>query len=228
MGSPPLQVSGSDDLSEGVVTSVASVEGEEFRHIRRMRDERFPHEIAAILPGEFFVSRAPMIVYTVLGSCISACIRDPIVGVGGMNHFMLPEPKDAATDSWGESTRYGSFAMESLINEILKRGGVKSRLEIKLFGGGRIYEGGADIGGRNAEWVLNFLKLEGLVPSKADLGDVFPRKVYYFTDSGRVLVKKIERLKNRTIMDRESEYAAKIRTAIQTDRQGAAEAVTLF
>jgi chemotaxis protein CheD len=193
-----------------------------------MRDGRFPHEIAAILPGEFFVSEDPMIVYTVLGSCISACIRDPVVGVGGMNHFMLPEPKDAATDSWGESTRYGSFAMESLINEILKRGGAKSRLEVKLFGGGRIYEGGADIGGRNAEWVLNFLKTEGLAPSKIDLGDVFPRKVYYFTDSGRVLVKRIERLKNRTIMDRESEYAAKIQTEIQADRQRAAEAVTLF
>lgn len=203
---------------------MVETEGERFRHVRRMRDSRFPHEIAAILPGEFFVSEGPMIVYTVLGSCISACIRDPVAGVGGMNHFMLPEPKDAATDSWGESTRYGSFAMESLINEIIKRGGVRSRLEIKLFGGGRIYEGNIDIGARNIEWVLNYLKVEGFQPLKADLGDVFPRKVYYFTDSGRVLVKKIERLKNRTIMDREQEYAVKIRTA----SQGAADAVTLF
>ncbi|MCP9469100.1 MAG: chemoreceptor glutamine deamidase CheD [Nitrospira sp.] len=207
---------------------MASIDGEDFRHVRRMRDDRFPHEIAAILPGEFFVSKGPMIVYTVLGSCISACIRDPVVGVGGMNHFMLPEPKDKTNDSWGESTRYGSFAMESLINEILKRGGMRSRLEIKLFGGGLIYEGNIDIGARNIEWVLNYLKVEGFQPVKVDLGDVFPRKVYYFTDSGRVLVKKIERLKNRTIMERESEYAAKIRTAVQTDRQGAAEAVTLF
>src|SRR5262245_10217373 len=98
--------------------------GDVFAHIRRMRDNRFPYEIASILPGEFFVSREPMVVYTVLGSCISACIRDPIIGVGGMNHFMLPEPKEGGRgDSWGESTRYGSFAMESLINEILKRGG---------------------------------------------------------------------------------------------------------
>ena len=111
-----------------------------FGHIRRMRDSRFPHEIAAILPGEFFVSQTPMIVYTVLGSCISACIRDPITQVGGMNHFMLPEPRENAADTWGESTRYGSFAMESLINEILKRGGLKSRLEIKLFGAGKIYD----------------------------------------------------------------------------------------
>jgi chemotaxis protein CheD len=195
-----------------------------FAHIRRMRDNRFPHEIASILPGEFFVSRDPMIVYTVLGSCISACIRDPVAGVGGMNHFMLPEPKEKAHDSWGESTRYGSYAMESLINEILKRGGLKSRLEIKLFGAGKIYEGKIDVGARNAEWVLSFLKTEGLASAKTDLGDVFPRKVYYFTDSGRVLMKKIERLKNQTIYDRESEYAAKITTV----KQQPEEYVTLF
>jgi len=195
-----------------------------FRHIRRMRDTRFPHEIASILPGEFFVSKEPMIVYTVLGSCISACIRDPIVGVGGMNHFMLPEPNQNGNDSWGESTRYGSFAMESLINEILKRGGVKSRLEVKLFGAGKIYEGNIDVGARNAQWVLKFLKTEGLMPCKTDLGDVFPRKVYYFTESGRVLMKKIERIKNNTIMDRETEYAAKITQV----KQQPVEDVTLF
>lgn len=203
---------------------MAQADSDQFAHIRRMRDSRFPHEIASILPGEFFVSAQPMIVYTVLGSCISACIRDPIARVGGMNHFMLPEPNEAASDSWGESTRYGSYAMESLINEILKRGGLKSRLEVKLFGAGKIYEGKIDVGARNAEWVLGFLKMEGLTAVKVDLGDVYPRKVYYFTDAGRVLVKKIERLKNRTIFDRESEYASKI----QACKQQPAEDVTLF
>ncbi|MBI5672668.1 MAG: chemoreceptor glutamine deamidase CheD [Nitrospirae bacterium] len=196
----------------------------QFAHVRRMRDSRFLHEIAAILPGEFFVSASPMIVYTVLGSCISACIRDPVVGVGGMNHFMLPKPKDEGNDSWGESTRYGSYAMESLINEILKQGGLKSRLEVKLFGAGKIYEGNIDIGARNAEWVLEFLKTEGLAPVKTDLGDVCPRKVYYFTDSGRVLMKKIERLKNQTIVARESDYASKI----QAVERSVEEDVTLF
>ena len=195
-----------------------------FAHIRRVRDQRFPHEIASILPGEFFVSPEPMIVYTVLGSCISACIRDPIVGVGGMNHFMLPEPKETAHDSWGESTRYGSYAMESLINEILKRGGLKSRLEIKLFGAGKIYEGNIDVGANNAKWVIGYLKSEGLAAIKTDLGDVFPRKVYYFTDSGRVLMKRIERVKNQTIQERENEYAARIK---QREQQPV-EDVTLF
>lgn len=195
-----------------------------FAHIRRMRDHRFSHEIASILPGEFFVSKEPMVVYTVLGSCISACIRDPLIGVGGMNHFMLPEPKDMAHDSWGESTRYGSFAMESLINEILKRGGHRSRLEIKLFGAGRIYEGNIDVGDKNAKWVLQYLKSEGLIVVKTDLGDVFPRKIYYQTDSGRVLMKKIERIKNRTILEREHQYAEKI----QQREQQPTEDVTLF
>ena len=128
-----------------------------------------------------------------------------------MNHFMLPEPEHASHDSWGESTRYGSYAMESLINEIIKRGGLKSRLEIKLFGAGKIYEGNIDVGANNAKWVVGYLKSEGLAIVKADLGDVFPRKVYYFTDSGRVLMKKIEHVKNRTIFERENEYAAKIK-----------------
>lgn len=203
---------------------MTQIDTDRFTHIRRMRDNRFPYEIASILPGEFFVSCDPMIVYTVLGSCISACIRDPVAGVGGMNHFMLPEPKEKAHDSWGESTRYGSYAMESLINEILKRGGLKRRLEVKLFGAGKIYESNIDIGSRNAEWVVTFLRTEGLVPAKTDLGDVFPRKVYYFTDSGRVLMKKIERLKNQTIFERESAYAAKI----QSVKQQPEDDVTLF
>jgi chemotaxis protein CheD len=189
-----------------------------------MRDSRFPHEIAAILPGEFFVSATPMIVYTVLGSCISACIRDPVISVGGMNHFMLPKPSGGGSDSWGESTRYGSYAMESLINEILKQGGMKSRLEVKLFGAGKIYEGKIDVGARNAEWVLGFLKMEGLVPIKTDLGDVYPRKVYYFTQSGQVLMKRIEQLKNQTIVARENDYASKI----QAVARPVEEDVTLF
>jgi chemotaxis protein CheD len=191
-----------------------------------MRDNRFPHEIASILPGEFFVSTEPMVVYTVLGSCISACIRDPIAGVGGMNHFMLPAPKEHQSgDAWGgESTRYGSFAMEQLINGILKRGGLRQRLEVKLFGAGKIYEGNIDVGARNTEWVLNYLKAEGFTIASSNLGDVYPRKVYYFTDSGRVLMKKIERIKNRTIYDRETQYQQHLRQE-QEEQQSD---VTLF
>jgi chemotaxis protein CheD len=194
-----------------------------FSHVRRVRDERFPHEIASILPGEYFVSREPMIVYTVLGSCVSVCVRDPLLSIGGMNHFMLPVPRgDGRADSWGESARYGCYAMELLINGILKCGGHKDRLEVKVFGGGRIYEGGMDIGALNATWVLEYLERDGLRPVTADLGGTYPRKVYYFTESGRVLLKKIERIKNRTIFEREEQYQATLR-----ERQSDSN-VTLF
>ena len=184
-----------------------------FAHVRRMRDRRFPYEIASILPGEYFVSREPMVVCTVLGSCISACVCDPVAGVGGMNHFMLPAPTGHQSgDAWGgESARYGSFAMEQLINGILKRGGQKDRLEVKLFGAGKIYDGNIDVGALNTEWVLSYVKTEGLSVVGRDLGDVYPRKIYYFTNSGRVLMKRIERIKNQTIYERENEYQNRLR-----------------
>ncbi len=189
-----------------------SVATREFPHIRRMRDERYPHEIATIMPGEYFVSQVPMIVRTVLGSCVSACVRDPLSGVGGMNHFMLPVPAgDGRSDSWGASARYGCYAMELLIGEILKRGGCRDRLEVKVFGGGRIYDSHLDIGAANVAWVLNYLERKGFRPVTTDLGDLYPRKIYYFTESGRVLLKKTDRLESRTIFEREERYQAFLR-----------------
>lgn len=195
----------------------------EFGHIRRMQDTRFPYEVAVILPGEYFVSREPMVVYTVLGSCISVCLRDPLVNVGGMNHFMLSAPtSDGGQDGWTESGRYGSFAMEMLINEILKRGGKKERLEAKVFGGGKIYEGAMDIGAKNAAWALDYLEREGVPLLKANVGDVCPRKVYFFTDSGKVLLKKLDRLVAKAIAEEEGQYQRKLQHApVQSD-------VTLF
>lgn len=114
--------------------------------------------------------------------------------------------------------------MEQLINEILKRGGLKHRLEIKLFGGGKIYEGVLDVGANNAKWALDFMKREGYVPEKVDLGDVFPRKVYYFPQSGKVLLKRIEQVKNNTIFAREQEYQKQLQRATEVQTSD----VTLF
>ena len=195
----------------------------EFGHIRRMTDTRFPYEVAVILPGEYFVSREPKVVYTVLGSCISVCLRDPLAGVGGMNHFMLAAPSsDNALDRWVDTGRYGSFAMEMLMNEIFKRGGRKDRLEAKVFGGGKIYDGTIDIGAKNAAWALDFLEQEGISPLKADVGDLCPRKVYYFTDSGKVLLKKLDRVVANAIAQEEGQYREKLQRApVQSE-------VTLF
>ncbi len=195
----------------------------DFGHIRRMRDTRFPHEIAVILPGEYFVSKEPMVVYTVLGSCISVCIRDTVTKVGGMNHFMLGAPTtNVADDHWGASARYGSYAMEVLVNELLNRGGHKSRFEVKVFGGGQIHVGQNDVGASNAAWALEYLDREGIQPIKADVGDVCPRKVYYFTESGRVLLKKLDSLQGQSIAQEEQRYQKKLEKEVQ------AGDVTLF
>jgi chemotaxis protein CheD len=200
------------------------VGNDSFAQVRKMMDKRFNQEVAIIMPGQHFVSRTPMIVYTVLGSCVSVCIRDTVTHVGGMNHFMLPAPKRSQDDdSWGESGRYGSFAMELLINDILKRGGQRDHFEVKVFGGGKIYNGENDVGASNSDWILNYLYKEGFYPVKKDLGDIFPRKIYYFSDSGRVLMKKIQRLKNDTIQKRELEYRMNLQKVSQSE-----EDVTLF
>lgn len=195
----------------------------EFSHIRRMQDTRFPYEVAVILPGEYFVSEEPKVVYTVLGSCISVCLRDPFVHVGGMNHFMLAAPSNnEGHDNWADSGRYGSFAMEMLINEILKRGGKKNRLEAKVFGGGKIYDSTMDIGAKNAAWALDYLEQEGLPLMKANVGDVCPRKVYFFTDSGKVLMKKLDRVVANAIAQEEGQYRERLQQApVQSE-------VTLF
>ena len=195
----------------------------EFGHIRRMQDMRFPHEIAVIMPGEFFVSQVPMVVYTVLGSCISVCIRDTVTKIGGMNHFMLASPSgNAENDHWGASARYGSYAMEVLVNELLGRGGHKSRFEVKIFGGGKIYEGRNDVGAKNAAWALEYLEREGMQPIKADVGDVCPRKVYYFTESGRVLLKKLDGIQRQQIVNEEQQYQKAV------EKEASAGDVTLF
>jgi chemotaxis protein CheD len=131
-----------------------------------------------------------------------------------MNHFMLSAPTSGGGhDSWADSGRYGSFAMEMLINDILKRGGRKERLEAKVFGGGKIYDGAMDIGAANAAWALDYLEREGVPLMKANVGDVCPRKVYFFTDSGKVLLKKLDRLVAKAIAEEEGQYQRKLQRA---------------
>ena len=109
-----------------------------FEHVRRAWHDVHDTYAARLLPGEYYVTKTDEAVYTTLGSCISACVRDRVTGVGGMNHFMLPASVSADRDGWrstslSEATRYGNFAMEHLINDILKNGGQKRNLEVKIF-----------------------------------------------------------------------------------------------
>lgn len=172
----------------------------------RYFDRSFQADAAKILPGEYFVSDQGMLLVTVLGSCVAACIRDCELGIGGMNHFMLPD--DGGRDALSSSARYGTYAMEVLINHLFKMGARRNRLEAKVFGGGAVLASlsSSNVGARNAEFVLDYLKTEKIPVVAKDLLDSYPRKVYYFSQTGRVLVKKLHRVHNETLFSRERDY----------------------
>ena len=166
-----------------------------------------------VLPGKFYITkRADEVIVTVLGSCVSACIRDVQTGIGGMNHFMLAS--DAA-GHWGgdqQSMRYGNFAMEKLINELIKAGCPRERMEVKVFGGGNVTDTKNQIGTQNAEFVLRYLEDEGLPCSAHDLGGPYPRRIQYFPSTGRVVRKLLTGGDRDLIVREESEYAKGLAT----------------
>jgi len=180
----------------------------DFEHVNRYWDKAQNSWMAKILPGEYYVTtQRGEAVATTLGSCVSACIRDKVFGIGGMNHFMLPVKSEHASDDWMDSaTRYGSYAMEHLINDILKNGGNRKNLEVKLTGGGRIMANMSDVGARNIDFAIEYLQIENLDVIVQDLGDIYPRKVVYYPETGRLRVKKLRTLHNETLVQREQAY----------------------
>ena len=150
-------------------------------------DAHFKNDAVKILPGEYFVYHEDLLILTTLGSCIAACLWDREARIGGMNHFMLPEGA-------GDSGRYGSFAMELLINEMMKRGAQRSRLEAKVFGGGAVIAGmtSINVGERNTSFVLDYLKTERIPVMSKDVLDIYPRKVCFLPASGKAMVKRLQ------------------------------------
>lgn len=188
---------------------------EGFEHIRRFWNPRNGIWTAKILPGEYFVTHHDEVVTTVLGSCISVCMRDPDLGVGGMNHFMLPEDRSTGASPWlqgpgGLATRYGSYAMESLINELMKLGAVRERLEVKLFGGARILSSMSDVGAKNIQFAREFLELERFTILAEDVGDTCPRHVDYYPATGRVMLKHLQALSAPAIASEETRYIERL------------------
>lgn len=173
-------------------------------------DRLFALPAIKVLPGEYYVTQRDMVLVTVLGSCVTACVRDVDSGVGGMNHFMLPE--DGGRGVASVSARYGTFAMEVLINHLQKLGARRSRLEAKVFGGGAVLDSlpSSNVGARNAEFVLDYLKTEKIPVVAKDLLDSYPRKVYYFPQSGQVMVRKLHRVHNDTLFVREKAYRSRL------------------
>lgn len=177
-------------------------------------DRNFDCDAAKILPGEYYYTQKDMLIVTVLGSCVSACIRDRISGIGGMNHFMLPDGGDADSPV-SASMRYGTYAMEVLINDVLKAGARRENLEAKVFGGGNVLRGfiAINVGQRNAQFVRDFLRAENIRVVAEDLNDIYPRKVYFFPRTGKVLVKKLKQMNNNTLVNREQDYAQRLQKA---------------
>jgi len=184
-----------------------------FEHVRRYWDPTQGSMTAKVLPGEYYVSRQEELIATVLGSCVSACIRDRRRGIGGMNHFMLPEPmgeRDAWSSTVGRAARYGNDAMEQLINAILKAGGRREDLEVKIFGGGRVLTQMTDIGERNIAFVRRYLAAEQLNLVAEDVGDVYPRQVQFFPCSGKARVRQLRGHHATVLVDGERNYLKRL------------------
>ncbi|MDD2468823.1 MAG: hypothetical protein PHI97_33040 [Desulfobulbus sp.] len=168
----------------------------------RYFERDFSTQAVKIFPGEYFATADTTAITTLLGSCVSVCLFDRISGVGGMNHFMLPKvllEKDATRCSapyapaCGHpcSARYGECALKQLLERLEMLGATRIRLEAKLFGGGRVMAGGADIGGKNTAFALGYLEERGIPVVASDLGDCCPRKLVFFPATGRVFVKRL-------------------------------------
>lgn len=162
---------------------------------RHFFDREFALPAVKLLPGEYYVTARDMMLTTVLGSCVSACVRDSTAGIGGMNHFMLPEDADPTSRDAIAAMRYGVYAMEMLLNELLKAGARRERLEAKVFGGGAVLANMTmlNVGDRNADFVLRYLQTEQVRIAAQDLRGSLPRRINFFPVTGRVAVRKLRR-----------------------------------
>ena len=187
-----------------------------FEKNNRHWDDEYKAYIVKIAPGEFYVCKNNEIIATTLGSCISACIHDRQNHIGGMNHFLLPiqtsKTPRQQPNLLSDATRYGNWAMEYLVNEILKNGGIRKNLEVKIFGGGQVLQNMADIGEGNINFVLKYIDNEGLKLTGQDVGGIYPRKVLYFPQTGVVKIKQLKTFIDHSIFQQEQEYFKSIKS----------------
>lgn len=186
------------------------------------RDPSLKHSTIHI--GGVYVSRVPAVVRTVLGSCVSACLYDPALGIGGMNHFILPDNHEDD----GDSTRYGINAMEVLINRLMKLGADRFRLQAKVFGGGDILgfnESINKVGPRNAEFILRFLRDERIEVIGQRLGGSDPLDIFFFTHTAKVLVRPLRNQNINRLVQSEQRYRASLAAKVE---EPAESRITLF
>lgn len=184
-------------------------------------DHHFQYNAVKVLPGEYFVTGENMVICTVLGSCIAACLWDRTLNIGGMNHFMLPEG-----DSSDVSGRYGSYAMELLINEMIKLGARRETMQAKIFGGGQVMANFTtmNVGERNTDFVTQYLQTERIPIVSEDVLDIYPRKVVYFPATGKAMVKRLAHAHPETLVEQERSRGS----AAQLAKTNAGGSVDLF
>jgi chemotaxis protein CheD len=182
-------------------------------HRKSRYDPRYRAHMVRVLPGEYYTTGTDEeMIVTVLGSCVAACIRDPRTGYGGMNHFMLPESSSGDWNGSNASMRYGNYAMEALINDILKSGCLRQDLEIKLFGGANV-AGQSNVGSKNADFALSYLEAEGLRVVAQDLGGMHGRRIHYVPSTGKVQRVLLKRAADVAVVEEERQYQSKLKTA---------------
>ncbi len=184
-------------------------------------ESRLNAMVVPVLPGEHrVIDVRNTAVCTLLGSCVAACIRDTRTGIGGLNHFLLPN--DDSSSAASASARYGAYAMEVLINDILKTGATRDRLEAKAFGGGNVIASANpdSVGRRNARFVAEYLRNEGIRLAASDLGGDRARRVYFFPDTGRAVVQRLPVSEARSAVRAEAQLS---RTITVTKPKGSVE-----
>lgn len=181
-------------------------------------DMNLKSHASKLLPSDYFATGKDIALVTVLGSCVAACLRDPVAGLGGMNHFMLPDADPGA----GESARYGNHAMELLINALLKAGARRDRLEAKVFGGANVLQSFTNnpVGTRNSEFIRDYLAMERIPIVVEDLMGIHPRKVGFFPVTGRAFVKRLPHAHDASIGAEERAYFERLR---RTPKVGSVE-----
>jgi chemotaxis protein CheD len=177
---------------------------------RSFQDAASGQTLVSVAPGDHYVTNDPNeVVVTLLGSCVAACARDTVTGVGGLNHFLLPS-SDAHDLAQGgdEAMRFGDYAMETLLNNIYRKGGARGRIEFKIFGGARVLGGNSmlKIGEQNIAFVERFLKTEGFPIVSRSVGGTAPRRLRFHPATGRAFVQELDRNSAATVTTQEENY----------------------
>lgn len=174
-------------------------------NVNRFHDSSSGLDIVQVMPGALYVSNKGECITTILGSCISVCLRDPVAGIGGLNHFMLPG-LETDCDKDSDTNNYGQFSMTQLIEKMEALGARSYRCDAKVFGGGNMFPNDQEIGARNIEFSTKYLKDMGIEVTSKDVGLSYSRRIRFFTDTGKVMVKRLRSLHNKHISEQQTDY----------------------